>query len=250
MATSRTSARPPSAGSASSESPATRTGPAAKKAVAKKAVAKQATTKKAAVVKKAAAPTKVAAKKAAPTRVAAKKAVPTKAAARKAVASKAAPKKTPARQVPASKAAPKTLAASRAPAGTPRPRPRRKVEPDAAARLQAVVRGALDDLKARDITEIDVRGKSSVTDLMVIASGTSSRHVKSIADEVVRKAKQAGLPPLGVEGQREAEWVLVDLGDVVVHVMLPRVRDFYGLERLWGVGDAEDSEADAGMLVG
>ncbi|MCK9539239.1 ribosome silencing factor [Dokdonella sp.] len=116
--------------------------------------------------------------------------------------------------------------------------------------MQAVVRGALDDLKARDITEIDVRGKSSVTDLMVIASGTSSRHVKSIADEVVRKAKQAGLPPLGVEGQREAEWVLVDLGDVVVHVMLPRVRDFYGLERLWGVGDAEDSEADAGMLVG
>ncbi len=112
------------------------------------------------------------------------------------------------------------------------------------------MRGALDDLKARDITEIDVRGKSSVTDLMVIASGTSSRHVKSIADEVVRKAKQAGLPPLGVEGQREAEWVLVDLGDVVVHVMLPRVRDFYGLERLWGVGDAEDSEADAGMLVG
>ena len=96
---------------------------------------------------------------------------------------------------------------------------------------------ALDDLKARDVREIDVRDKSSVTDLLVVASGTSSRHVKSIADEVVKKAKHAGLPPIGVEGQREAEWVLVDLGDIVVHVMLPRTREFYGLERLWTVGD-------------
>ena len=105
----------------------------------------------------------------------------------------------------------------------------------------AVVRqqviNALDELKAKDIREIDVRGKTSIADLLVIASGTSSRHVKSIADEVVRKAKQAGLPPIGVEGQREAEWVLVDLGDIVVHVMLPRTREFYGLERLWTVGD-------------
>ena len=72
---------------------------------------------------------------------------------------------------------------------------------------------------------------------LVVASGTSSRHVKSIADEVVKKAKHAGLPPIGVEGQREAEWVLVDLGDVIVHVMLPRTREFYSLERLWTVGD-------------
>ncbi|HEY6986635.1 MAG TPA: ribosome silencing factor [Rhodanobacteraceae bacterium] len=98
---------------------------------------------------------------------------------------------------------------------------------------------ALDGLKARDVREIDVRDKSSVTDLLVVASGTSSRHVKSIAEEVVRKAKQAGLPPIGVEGQREAEWVLVDLGDIVVHVMLPRTREFYGLERLWTVGDQQ-----------
>jgi ribosome silencing factor RsfS/YbeB/iojap len=118
------------------------------------------------------------------------------------------------------------------------PRTRKKAAPAAPAdRLRSIVLAALDDLKARDIREVDVRDKSSVTDLLVVASGTSSRHVKSIADEVVRQAKQAGLPPIGVEGQREAEWVLVDLGDVVVHVMLPRTREFYGLERLWTVGD-------------
>ena len=107
----------------------------------------------------------------------------------------------------------------------------------------AVVRqqvlNALDELKAKDVREIDVRGKTSIADLLVIASGTSARHVKSIADEVVKFAKQAGVMPLGVEGEREAEWVLVDLGDVIVHVMLPRIREFYGLERLWTVGDRE-----------
>lgn len=107
----------------------------------------------------------------------------------------------------------------------------------------AVVRqqvlSALDELKAKDVREIDVRGKTSIADLLVIASGTSARHVKSIADEVVKFAKQAGVMPLGVEGEQEAEWVLVDLGDVIVHVMLPRIREFYGLERLWTVGDRE-----------
>ena len=119
------------------------------------------------------------------------------------------------------------------------PRTRKKPAAPAAPadRLRSLVLAALDDLKARDVREIDVRDKSSVTDLLVVASGTSSRHVKSIADEVVKKAKRAGLPPIGVEGQREAEWVLVDLGDIVVHVMLPRTREFYGLERLWTVGD-------------
>ncbi|RDJ00038.1 ribosome silencing factor [Dyella solisilvae] len=103
---------------------------------------------------------------------------------------------------------------------------------------------ALDELKAKDIREIDVRGKTSIADLLVIASGTSARHVKSIADEVVKFAKKAGVMPLGVEGEQEAEWVLVDLGDVIVHVMLPRIREFYGLERLWTVGDREiDAEA-------
>ena len=103
--------------------------------------------------------------------------------------------------------------------------------------LLKTVRDATEELKAKDVVEIDVRGKSSVTDYMVIASGTSTRHVKSIADEVMKFAKRLDVQPLGVEGEREAEWVLVDLGDVVVHVMLPRVREFYALERLWTVGD-------------
>jgi ribosome-associated protein len=114
--------------------------------------------------------------------------------------------------------------------------------------LLKTVHAAVENLKAKDVVEIDVRGKSTVTDHLVIASGTSTRHVKSIADEVVKLAKQLEVMPLGVEGEREAEWVLVDLGDVVVHVMLPRVREFYALERLWTVGDQpprEDSETDA-----
>jgi ribosome-associated protein len=108
------------------------------------------------------------------------------------------------------------------------------------------VRAALEEMKAKDAIEIDVRGKTSIADFLVVASGTSTRHVKSIADEVVQFAKKCGVMPLGVEGEREAEWVLVDLGDVIVHVMLPRVREFYALERLWTVGDQPPgSELDA-----
>lgn len=109
---------------------------------------------------------------------------------------------------------------------------------------RACVIAALENLKANDIREIDVRGKTSITDLLIVASGTSTRHVKSIADEVVRRLKELGVPPMGVEGEREGEWVLVDVGDIVVHVMLPRVREFYGLERLWGVA-AETRQAAA-----
>lgn len=116
--------------------------------------------------------------------------------------------------------------------------------PPSVDELLQAVRGALEELKAKDAVEIDVRGKSSVTDYMVVAAGTSSRHVKSIADEVVKFAKKLDVMPLGVEGEREAEWVLVDLGDVVVHVMLPRVREFYALERLWTVGDEPPDEID------
>jgi len=93
----------------------------------------------------------------------------------------------------------------------------------------------LDDMKAKDMLLLDVRGKTSITDYLLIASGTSTRHVKAMSDEVVVTAKAAQLPPLGVEGEREAEWVLVDLGDMVVHLMLPKTREFYQLERLWEV---------------
>ena len=122
----------------------------------------------------------------------------------------------------------------------------RKTDPVSAAvpvpvaTLRTEVLAALEELKARDVREIDVRGRTGITDYMVIASGTSTRHVKSIADEVMKFAKRIGVMPLGIEGEREAEWVLVDLGDIIVHVMLPRIREFYGLERLWTVGgDAE-----------
>lgn len=108
-----------------------------------------------------------------------------------------------------------------------------------------MIRAALENLKAIDVREIDVRGRSGVTDFMVIASGTSTRHVKSIADEVQRRARQDGFAPIGVEGEREAEWVLVDLGDAVVHVMLPRMRELYLLERLWGDDRRAPAQDDA-----
>jgi ribosome-associated protein len=92
---------------------------------------------------------------------------------------------------------------------------------------------ALEDVKAQDITTIDVRGKTSITDFMVIASGTSNRHVKSLVDNVLEKVKEKGVRPLGSEGLDTGEWALLDLGDIVVHVMLPTARQFYDLERLW-----------------
>ena len=99
---------------------------------------------------------------------------------------------------------------------------------------------ALDDLKAVDTKIVDVRGLSTVMDYLVIASGNSSRHVKSLANNVVFKAKEVGCPLIGVEGENDADWVLVDLGDVVVHVMQPAARSFYDLERLWS-GEPETS---------
>ena len=94
---------------------------------------------------------------------------------------------------------------------------------------------ALSEAKAQDVVVLDVRDKTSITDSMIVASGSSTRHVKTLAQKIVLAAKDAGCPPTGVEGERDAEWVLVDLGDVLIHVMLPRTRDFYNIEGLWAV---------------
>ena len=99
--------------------------------------------------------------------------------------------------------------------------------------LTELVTAVLDDLKAQNVAVLDVRELTDVADTIVIASGTSDRHVKSLAGRVLERAKEAGFRSLGVEGEREGEWVLVDLQDVIVHVMLPRIREFYALEKLW-----------------
>jgi ribosome-associated protein len=99
--------------------------------------------------------------------------------------------------------------------------------------LLDLVLDALDEMKAKNVASLDVRDLTSVADDMVIASGTSNRHVKALADNVVERAKKAGYAPLGTEGENGAEWILVDLGDVIVHLMLPATREFYDLERLW-----------------
>ena len=107
--------------------------------------------------------------------------------------------------------------------------------------LTDLVTTSLEDLKAIDIQVIDVSGQTPLTDCFVIASGRSSRHVKSMADNLVVKAKEAGCPPLGVEGERQAEWVLVDLNDVIVHLKLPQTRAFYNLEKLWEASSRQRS---------
>ncbi|MFO7857538.1 MAG: ribosome silencing factor [Ectothiorhodospiraceae bacterium] len=102
---------------------------------------------------------------------------------------------------------------------------------------------ALEDMKAEDPVVLDVRGKTGITDAMVVATGNSGRHVNAIAERVVEDAKSHSMRPLGIEGLDSAEWVLVDLGDVVVHVMVHRMRDLYRLERIWGVAASEDAAA-------
>lgn len=108
--------------------------------------------------------------------------------------------------------------------------------------LQKVVIDALEDLKAKEITVLDVTQVTDVTDTMIFVTGTSNRHVKSLASNISVEVKKNGVQPIGIEGDDIGDWVLVDLGDILVHVMLPEIRDLYDLERLWSVpeNDAED----------
>jgi ribosome-associated protein len=112
--------------------------------------------------------------------------------------------------------------------------------------LTDLVVEALDDIKAKDIVRLDVRDMTTVTDYMVVASGTSNRHVKALVDNVAEKAKEAGHRPIGVEGEDGGEWVLLDLQDTLVHVMLPKVREFYNLEKLWSISPSGDAAATDG----
>jgi len=103
---------------------------------------------------------------------------------------------------------------------------------------QKLIRAALEDAKAQDITLLDISKASDYADVLAVVSGTSTRHVESIADRVVDTMRQHGVRALGIEGKGVGDWVLVDFGDIVVHVMRPQVRDFYNLEKLWSVGKA------------
>ncbi len=112
--------------------------------------------------------------------------------------------------------------------------------------LCTLIVAALEDVKAQEITVLDVRDMTAVTDYMIVASGTSNRHVKALAETVAEKAKAAGHRPIGIEGEEGGEWVLLDLHDALVHVMLPKVREFYNLEKLWSLGSPGDLVATDG----
>ena len=100
-----------------------------------------------------------------------------------------------------------------------------------------LITDTMEDLKAQDVQTLDVRALTTVTDYMIIASGRSDRQVKAIADKVIEAAKARQIRPLGLEGQRQAEWILIDFGDVIAHVMRPDTREYYQLEKLWAVTD-------------
>ena len=103
---------------------------------------------------------------------------------------------------------------------------------------------ALDDMKGIHLVVIDIIGKSSIADAMIVVTGTSQRHVRSLAESVRLTAKEANHPPLGVEGGDSSDWVLVDLGDVIVHVMTEEKREFYSLEKLWSVGPDDQTASE------
>lgn len=101
--------------------------------------------------------------------------------------------------------------------------------------LKTLVQNSLEDLKAVDIQIIDLKGKADFADYMVIASGTSDRHLHALAGKVADDSKAAGVPPIGVEGEDSRDWVLVDLGDIIVHIMRPETRQLYALDKLWSL---------------
>jgi len=147
-------------------------------------------------------------------------------------------KQSSAKAAAASKAPAKKKAVKKAPvAAVAKTQPNTKPVVD-------VVENALDEMKAVNVKVLAVKKLTDITDTMIIASGNSDRHVRSIADRVVEHAKKAGYRPMGVEGERDGEWVLVDLQDVIVHIMLPRVREFYRLESLWDISAARREAAE------
>ena len=164
--------------------------------------------------------------------------VPAKAAVRKSASAKA-----PARKAAVRKVARPQTAKQTAKKNAPAPAVARAAKVVASDALK-VVEHALEELKAANVRVLDVRKLTDVADVLVIASGNSDRHVRSIADRVVQDAKQAGFRPVGVEGERDGEWVLVDLQDIIVHIMLPRIREFYRLENLWDVSAARREAAE------
>lgn len=109
--------------------------------------------------------------------------------------------------------------------------------------MQALVLKTLEELKAKDIVVLDVKDKASFTDVMIIASGTSDRHLKAMANEIHVEAKAVGNPPLSTEGEETRNWVLVDLGDIVVHLMRPETRELYEIEKLWSIGSPKRSNS-------
>jgi ribosome-associated protein len=118
--------------------------------------------------------------------------------------------------------------------------------PLASAGVLRLILDALEEAKAVDICQLDVRKLTDITDFMVIASGTSRRHVHAMAERVREAARQQQLRPIGIEGEVENDWILIDYADVVVHVMMPQVREFYSLERLWNdhLGEAVQHRRD------
>jgi ribosome-associated protein len=117
--------------------------------------------------------------------------------------------------------------------------------PVTSAALGDLVVEVLDDLKAQSLLRLDVRHLTSMTDIMIMASGRSARHVRAIARALLERCEAANYAPLGVEGEDGGEWVLVDLGDVIVHIMVPSVREFYALEKLWDIAPRRET-GDAG----